>query len=50
MTSEEVVEIVDEIVNWSLEQRRAYIASLERAFGPAAAQQIKDALSERWKR
>ncbi|MEX3914849.1 hypothetical protein AB4Y43_01195 [Paraburkholderia sp. BR10872] len=43
-----LAEVIDEIIDWTLEQRRSYIANLERAFGPAAAQQIRDALTERW--
>lgn len=41
-------EVIDEISAWTLQQRRAYIASLEKAYGPAAAQQIRDALTARW--
>lgn len=43
-------EVIDEIEGWSLQERRSYIANLERAFGPAAAQQIRDALTERWQK
>lgn len=43
-----LAEVIDEIIDWTLEQRRSYIASLEKAYGPAASQQIKDALSARW--
>jgi len=41
-------EVIDEISKWTLAERRAYIASIEQAYGPAAAQQIKDALTARW--
>lgn len=44
-----LMEVIDEIEPWALQQRRDLIASIECAFGPAASQQIKDALSQRWK-
>ncbi|MDE1139942.1 MAG: hypothetical protein PW999_09865 [Paraburkholderia tropica] len=43
-------EVIDEIAAWTLQQRRAYIDAMEKAFGPAAAQQIRDALTARWNR
>jgi len=43
-------EVIDEISAWTLQQRRAYIDAMEKAFGPAAAQQIKDALTKRWQK
>lgn len=41
-------EVVDEITDWTLGKRREYLAALEQAYGPAAAQQIRDALTARW--
>lgn len=41
-------EVIDEIVDWTIEKRRAYIASIEKAFGPAASEQIKQGLTALW--
>lgn len=43
-----LMEVIDEIEPWTLQQRRAFIASIERAYGPAAANQIKNELARRW--
>jgi hypothetical protein len=41
-------EVIEEISQWTLQQRRQYLVDMERAFGPAAAQQLKDALQTQW--
>jgi len=41
-------EVIDEISQWTLVERRQYINEISNAFGPASAQQIKDALTARW--
>lgn len=41
-------EVIDEISEWALDRRRRYIASIGQAFGEAAAQQIRDALTAKW--
>jgi ribosomal protein L7/L12 len=41
-------EVVEEIAEWSLQARREYIASIEKAFGTHAASQIKVALQALW--
>lgn len=43
-------EVIDEIVDWTLGKRREYLAALEQAYGQEAADQIRTALTERWKR
>ena len=42
-------EVIEEISVWSLQARREYIASMEKAFGPKSAQQLRDGLTELWK-
>ena len=41
-------ELIDEIAEWTLEQRRQYIADLGNAFGSKAAEQIKQGLTDLW--
>lgn len=41
--------VIGEISEWDLQKRRAYISEMEIAFGLAAAQQLKDGLTELWK-
>lgn len=43
-------EVIDEIIDWTLGKRREYLAALEQAYGPEAAEQIKTALTARWNR
>jgi hypothetical protein len=43
-------EVIEEISAWSLQARREYIASMEKAFGPKSAQQLRDGLMELWRR
>jgi hypothetical protein len=43
-----LAEVIDEISEWPLDRRRRYIASIGQAFGEAAAQQIRDALTANW--
>jgi hypothetical protein len=45
---ERLTEVIDEIEYWSLQQRRQYLASLQNAFGKAAADQIRDGLTQIW--
>jgi len=45
-----LAELIDEVIEKPLEWRRAYIDAMEKAFGPSAAQQIKDALTQRWQK
>ena len=40
--------LLEEIAEWTLEQRRQYIADLGKAFGSNAAEQIKQGLTELW--
>jgi hypothetical protein len=46
---ERLLEVVEEIMSWSLQERRDYIANIAKAFGQQAAQQIRDALTELWR-
>jgi hypothetical protein len=41
-------EVTEEIADWPLERRRAYISEIETAFGTHAASQIKQALQALW--
>lgn len=43
-------EVLDEISEWTVDQRRAYIGEIEQVFGSEAAQQLRDGLTEMWKR
>jgi RNase P protein component len=43
-------EVLDEISEWNLDRRRQYIADIEKEFGSKSAQQLKDGLTELWKR
>jgi len=43
-------EVVDEIANWTVAQRRQYLTDLGAAFGKAAVDQLKDALREKWEK
>lgn len=45
-----LAEVAEEISDWTLDQRRQYIAEMEKAFGPEAADQIKTALAEHWRK
>lgn len=49
MTDKELAEVLAEISEWSLQQRRDYIASIEAAFGKEAADQIRQGLKALWK-
>lgn len=40
--------LIEEIAEWTLEQRRQYIADLGKAFGSRAAEQIKQGLTDLW--
>lgn len=42
--------VLEEISEWSLEDRRWYIAEIQKAFGPKSAEQIKQGLIDLWKR
>lgn len=41
-------EVVEEIAGWTLDQRRTYLKNIETAFGTAAANQIREGLTEMW--
>ena len=43
-------EVIEEISDWTLQQRRDYIGEIEKVFGEESAQQIKDGLTGYWKR
>ena len=43
-------EVVEEIAaTWTVDQRRTYLKNIETAFGTAAANQIREGLTEMWK-
>jgi hypothetical protein len=42
-------EVLEEIAEWTLDERRWYIAETEKAFGAASAQQLKDGLVAMWR-
>lgn len=46
---ERLREVIEEIAEWSLQQRRQYITEISKVFGEDAAQQLKDGLIEFWK-
>jgi hypothetical protein len=48
--AEKLRELVEELATLSLEQRRSYIAEIERTEGAAAAEQIKQALTAHWQK
>jgi hypothetical protein len=48
MTDKDLADVIEEIAGWSLQARREYIASIEKAFGTHAASQIKEALQALW--
>lgn len=48
MTPADLAEVLEEIAGWSLQARREYIASIEKAFGIESAQQIENGLKELW--
>ncbi|CDY79445.1 hypothetical protein BGLT_02226 [Caballeronia glathei] len=50
MTPEQAAEVVAEIAEWPLPERRAYIKQIREAFGDAAAKQIEAGLTELWNR
>lgn len=41
-------EVIEEIARWSLQARRSYIGEIQKAFGEAAAEQLKDGLRQMW--
>lgn len=43
-------DVLEEIAAWPLAKRREYIAEMAKAFGEPAAEQLKDGLTEFWKR
>jgi hypothetical protein len=42
-------EVIEEIAEWNLQQRRSYLADMRKAFGEAAERQLKDGLTGFWK-
>lgn len=42
-------EVIEEIAEWNLQDRRWYIAEMEKAFGTASAEQIRNGLTQFWK-
>lgn len=44
-----LAEVIEEIAGWTLQQRRAYLANMRKAFGEAAESQLKDGLTGYWK-
>lgn len=46
----QLASVLDEIAFWPLEKRRDYLANIETAYGPESAQQLKDGLTELWKK
>jgi len=42
-------EVIEEIAEWTLDQRRGYLTDIGKVFGPEAVQQIKDGLTELWR-
>lgn len=49
-TGQPLIDLIEEIADWSLEERRAYISSIEREYGADEAGRLKDALTEYWKK
>jgi hypothetical protein len=47
MTPAELAEVVEEIADWSLQERRAYLANLEMV-SAEEARQVKDGLTKLW--
>jgi hypothetical protein len=47
MTPAELAEVVEEIADWSLQERRAYLANLEMV-SAEEAKQVKDGLTKLW--
>jgi hypothetical protein len=47
MTPAQLAEVLEEIVGWKLEERRAYIANLEMV-SAEEAKQVKDGLTRLW--
>jgi hypothetical protein len=42
--------VIDEIAFWPLQKRREFIAEIDKAYGPESAHQLKDGLTELWKK
>jgi hypothetical protein len=42
-------EVIEEIAEWTLQQRRKYLADMRKAFGEPAERQLKDGLTGYWK-
>jgi hypothetical protein len=44
-----LAEVLEEISAWDLSARRQYLTDIEKAFGAASAQQLKDGLVAMWR-
>lgn len=42
-------EVIEEIAEWTLDQRRSYLTDIGKVFGPEAVQQLKDGLTKFWR-
>lgn len=45
-----LLEVIEEIAEWPLDRRRRYIFDIGQAFGEAASEQIKTALTAAWEK
>lgn len=43
-----LLEVIEEIVDWTVDRRRTLIAEIGAAFGEQAAEQIRTGLTEFW--
>ncbi len=43
-----LVEVLTKISQWTLPERRQYLADVEKAFGAAAGKQLRDGLTAMW--
>jgi hypothetical protein len=48
-TGQHLEDLIEEIADWTVTERRAYISSIEREYGEDEAKRLKDALTEYWK-
>lgn len=48
LTESDLKDVLAEIAEWPLSERRAYLKNVETAFGKEASDQIKRGLQELW--
>jgi hypothetical protein len=49
-TGQHLKDLIEEIATWSLDDRRKYLADIEKAYGPDDVGRLKDALNDFWEK